>query len=151
MMKMVGDGSHVVKIKAPLCALLLGLLIPSWAVAEDPKSMPPRAPSPAVLNTIDDVFNALRRCWQWPPTYAVNPGLEITILMSFRRNGEIFGFRVTHATRRMTEEDRALLYGAAVDMVRRCSPLPFTDALGSAVAGRPFVFRVLDTRGEKSI
>jgi hypothetical protein len=30
--------------------------------------------------------------------------------------------------------------------IKRCSPLPFTDALGNAVAGRPFTMRFLDDR-----
>jgi hypothetical protein len=36
-------------------------------------------------------------------------------------------------------------------MLARCSPLPFSDSLGGAVAGRPFTFHVRDARGEKQI
>jgi hypothetical protein len=31
-------------------------------------------------------------------------------------------------------------------MLKRCAFLPFTDALGNAVAGRPFTMRLVDDR-----
>jgi hypothetical protein len=31
-------------------------------------------------------------------------------------------------------------------MLKRCTPLQFTEALGNAVAGRPFTMRFLDSR-----
>jgi hypothetical protein len=31
-------------------------------------------------------------------------------------------------------------------MLQRCAPLPFTEALGNAVAGRPFTMRFIDDR-----
>jgi hypothetical protein len=44
-------------------------------------------------------------------------------------------------------DDERLAYRLAVaEMLKRCSPLPFTDALGNAVAGRPFTMRFIDDR-----
>jgi hypothetical protein len=31
-------------------------------------------------------------------------------------------------------------------MLQRCAPLPFTEALGNAMAGRPFRMRLIDER-----
>jgi hypothetical protein len=31
-------------------------------------------------------------------------------------------------------------------MLKRCAPLPFTQSLGGAVAGRPFIVRFIDNR-----
>ena len=35
---------------------------------------------------------------------------------------------------------------AALDMLRRCTPLPVTDKFGSAIAGRPLVVAIRETR-----
>ena len=44
-------------------------------------------------------------------------------------------------------DDERLAYRIAVaDMLKRCAPMPFTDALGDAVAGRPFTMRFIDSR-----
>src|SRR5262249_49681572 len=43
--------------------------------------------------------------------------------------------------------DERLAYRIAVaKMLKRCAPLPFTDALGNALAGRPFTIRFTDQR-----
>jgi hypothetical protein len=44
-------------------------------------------------------------------------------------------------------DDERLAYRIAVaDMLKRCAPLPFTEGLGNAVAGRPFTMRLIDER-----
>ena len=49
-----------------------------------------QAPQPP-LNTLDEVSAALRACWVPPPLDQSRPGMQITVRMSFRRNGELFG------------------------------------------------------------
>jgi len=34
-------------------------------------------------------------------------------------------------------------------MLKRCTPLPITEKLGDAIAGRPFVIPIIETRTEK--
>ena len=34
-------------------------------------------------------------------------------------------------------------------MLNRCTPLPITKELGNAIAGRPFVIPIVETRKEK--
>lgn len=101
------------------------------------------------LNTLVDLTDAVQICWKWPPIDDVQSGMELTILLSFKRNGEILGARLTYQSQPISTRERDLYYRALADMMRRCSPLPFTDGLGNAVAGRRFIFRFNDTRKQK--
>jgi len=101
------------------------------------------------LNTIKDVQKALRQCWVWPSRADSSGNMDFTIMLSFRRNGEMFGGRITHESRTVSDNERSLYYAALAAMIRRCSPLPVSDSLGKAIAGRPFIFRLIDTRKQK--
>src|SRR3954464_13668156 len=71
------------------------------------------APSSKIkLNTLGDVSRALRACWQWPPIGEARSGMELTLLVSFKRNGEIFGARITYETPNVSDEERAIYHGA---------------------------------------
>lgn len=117
----------------------------------EPKADDLRPPKPPkeTLTTLLDIRDALRACWEWPPIDDIQSGMDLTILLSFKRNGEIFGARLTYESRAVSTRERDLYYRALADMMRRCSPLPFSDGLGNAVAGRPFTFRFHDTRKQK--
>ena len=101
------------------------------------------------LNTIKDVQKALRQCWVWPSRVDSSGNMDLTIMLSFRRNGEMFGGRITHESHIVSDNERSLYYAALAAMIRRCSPLPVSDSLGAAIAGRPFIFRLIDTRKQK--
>jgi hypothetical protein len=102
---------------------------------------------PAPLNTLNDLGAALRACWVPPPIDQSRPGMQITVQMSFRRNGELFGKpRVTFESVGATDDERLAYRTAVAEMLKRCSPLPFSDGLGGAVAGRPFTMRFIDDR-----
>jgi len=105
--------------------------------------------SKAQLDTLEDVKRAIQHCWRWPPARAIRNGMELTVRLSFRRNGEIFGARVTHQSRDVSDDEQFAYYRALVLMMKRCSPLPVTPALGEAIAGRPFFFRFHDTRKQR--
>ena len=102
-----------------------------------------------LLNTLNDIDDAITGCWEFPSINEVQSGMTLTIRLSFKRNGEIFGARLTYQSPGISTEERDLYYRALADMMRRCSPLPFTDGLGNAVAGRPFTYRFTDTRKQK--
>jgi hypothetical protein len=73
--------------------------------------------------------------------------MQITVLMSFRRNGELFGQpRITFESGGASEDERLAYRIAVAQMLQRCAPLPFTEALGNAMAGRPFRMRLIDER-----
>ena len=51
------------------------------------------------LNTISDLFAALRSCWQPPDGDHAAIGMQMTVRLSFKRDGEMFGQpRLTYAT-----------------------------------------------------
>jgi hypothetical protein len=104
-------------------------------------------PREAPLNTLNDVIAALRACWAPPPMDQSRPGMQITVQMSFRRNGELFGQpRITFESVGASDDERLAYRIAVAKMLRRCAPLPFTDALGNAIAGRPLTMRLIDNR-----
>jgi hypothetical protein len=113
------------------------------ALATGAAAQKPQTP----LNTLADLGAALRACWVPPPLDQSHPGMQITVQMAFRRNGELFGKpRITFETAGATDDERLAYRIAVAQMLERCASLPFTDALGNAVAGRPFTMRFVDDR-----
>jgi hypothetical protein len=104
-------------------------------------------PGPSPLNTMKDMGAALQACWVPPPIDQSRPGMQITVQMSFKRNGELLGQpRITFESAGASDDERLAYRLTVAEMLKRCSPLPFTDALGNAVAGRPFTMRFIDDR-----
>ncbi|WGR92066.1 TonB C-terminal domain-containing protein [Bradyrhizobium sp. ISRA443] len=99
------------------------------------------APAPAEpqqLNTIRDVVLSIHRCWRPPPLDKANP-IDITVIVSFNREGAILGHpRISYESEQATDNDRLQYRIAVMEALQRCTPLPFTESLGGAVAGRPF-------------
>ena len=90
------------------------------------------------LDTIRDVLVRLLGCWKPPPLSQANP-MDITVLVSFNRDGSILGRpRITHESEQASDHDRLQYRLAVMQALQRCTPLPFTEALGGAIAGRPF-------------
>jgi hypothetical protein len=105
-----------------------------------------QTPQPPV-NTLSEVMAALRACWVPPPLDQSRVGMQITVQMSFRRNGELLGQpRITFESPGASDDQRLAYRIAVAKMLKRCAPLPFTDALGNALAGRPFTIRFTDQR-----
>jgi hypothetical protein len=126
-----------------LLALVAGA--PS-AGAKDPR---PRTSTAHPLNTLDDLQNAIKKCWISPALADVKTGMDITIMLTFTRTGEIFGGRVIYESPNVSKQERAVYLAALAGMLRRCSRLPFSDSFGNAVAGRPFRFLFSDHRKER--
>jgi hypothetical protein len=94
----------------------------------------PQAP----IGTLTDLEAALLACWVPPPMEQSRLGMQITVLMSFKRNGELFGEpRITFQSREASEAERSAYRIAVAQTLKRCASLPFTEALGNAVAGQP--------------
>jgi hypothetical protein len=99
------------------------------------------------LDTIRDVFSALRACWNPPAKDVARPGTQITVRLSFNRyGGAISDPRVTYVTPNTPSDVRQVYWDAVTDAFKRCTPLQFTDGLGGALAGRPFAIRFVDNR-----
>jgi hypothetical protein len=124
---------------------LLAAALPPAAAFGGPGA--PKGP----LNTIADVSRALHSCWQWPPRSEIHTGTEFTVLLNFKKNGEIFGARITYQNRNISDDEHALYYGALLAALARCSPLPLSASLGEAIAGRPLRFHIQDTRQQRKV
>ncbi|MDH2342296.1 hypothetical protein QCM77_22080 [Bradyrhizobium sp. SSUT18] len=108
-------------------ALLLGV---SGAAAEDVQ-----------VNTIQDIFRHLRTCWKPPPAGRARP-IDITVVVSFNRAGNILGHpRITYESAEASDDDRLQYRVAVMEALQRCTPMPFTDAMAGAAAGRPFAIQ----------
>src|SRR5271163_2442853 len=84
------------------------------------------------VNNIHEAFARLQTCWRPPPN--VNPGIEITVIVSFNRNGSIFGQpKVTYQSDQGTDDERLAYRIAALDALQRCTPMPFTESMAGAV------------------
>lgn len=100
--------------------------------------------SPGRINRIADVFAALGACWSPPTGLTKLERVEITVRLSLRRDGSLFGApRVTFATTAAETRARELLRAATVEAIERCTPLDLTPGLGGAIAGRPIAVRFI--------
>jgi hypothetical protein len=99
------------------------------------------------LDTIGDLFAALRSCWSPPPAAAARAGMQMSVRFSFKRSGEIIAApRLTYATAGVPADTRATYLNAINASLDACVPLKFTGGLGGALAGRPIAIRYVDNR-----
>ncbi|PPQ15944.1 hypothetical protein CV770_28705 [Bradyrhizobium sp. AC87j1] len=115
------------KLLLVAAVLLLGV---SSAAAEDRQ-----------VNTIQDIFRHLRTCWKPPPAAKARP-LDITVVVSFNRSGDILGHpRISYESAEASDNDRLQYRIAVMEALQRCTPMPFTEAMAGAAAGRPFAIQ----------
>ncbi len=108
------------------------ILLASSAAAQAP---------PDQVNTIHDVFVRLGHCWKPPPASKAHP-IDITVVVSFNRSGDILGHpRISFESAGATDNDRLQYRIAVMDALQRCTPMPFTEAMAGAAAGRPFAIQ----------
>src|SRR5580704_14502498 len=99
------------------------------------------------LDSIREMFAALRACWVPPPKDEARHGMEYTIRFAFKRDGEILAPpRVTYASHDAPAGVRDIYRDAVNAALKRCTPLHFSDGMGGAVAGRPIAIRFVDNR-----
>ena len=94
---------------------------------------------PAQVNFLGELVARLRTCWNPPPPSLARPGIDITVIVSFNRAGEILGHpRITYESEQADDNDRLMYRIAVMEALKRCTPMPFTEGMAGAVAGRPF-------------
>jgi hypothetical protein len=99
------------------------------------------------LDTIGDLFAALRSCWTPPPADAAREGMQMSVRFSFKRSGELIGPpRMTFATAGAPADVRDTYLKAINSSLDGCLPLKFTGGLGGSLAGRPIAIRYVDNR-----
>ena len=76
------------------------------------------------------------------PASRVNPDVEITVIVSFNRDGNIMGHpKITYESENATDNDRLEYRVAVMEALQRCTPMPFTESMAGAVAGHPFAIK----------
>lgn len=99
------------------------------------------------IDTIRDLFVALRACWLAPHQDASHPGMQMSVRFAFNRAGEIIGRpRVTYTTPGARGDVRRTYRHAITEALDRCTPMPFSRGMGGAIAGRPIAIRYVDNR-----
>src|SRR3954452_25062845 len=68
---------------------------------------------PAQVGTLRDVFARLKTCWKPPPASQASPNIDITVIVSYNRAGEILGHpKITYESKDASDNDR-LIYRIA--------------------------------------
>ncbi len=99
------------------------------------------APSPP-LDRPGAIGPAIAACWHAP-----DAGDEVTLRLSFRRDGSLFGRpRMTYVKAVGGADGEAALANSIFAALQACCPLRFTPALGAAIAGRTFLIRFVAPR-----
>jgi hypothetical protein len=99
------------------------------------------------LDSIGAMYAALRACWVPPPKDEARHGMQYTVRLAFKRDGEMVAPpRVTYTSRDAPADIRGVYRDAVNAALKRCTPLHFTDGMGGAVAGRPIAIRFVDDR-----
>lgn len=99
------------------------------------------------LNTIHDLFDALQACWMPPPEEEAQPGMQMSVRLAFKRDGEMIAPpRVTYTSPHAPQAEKDIYHEAIRAALDRCTPLPFGPGLGGALAGRPIAIRYVDER-----
>ena len=151
-----------------LSATLLLMMLASPAFAQGTSPSQPANPQPAQsttqgpaaplaqagppINTLQEAFARLFSCWR-PPSAAEATPMDITVMVSFNRSGAIMGRpRITYESPKATDSDRLAYRTAVMEALQRCSPMPFTETMAGAAAGRPLAiqFRTHLNQQEKS-
>jgi hypothetical protein len=99
------------------------------------------------VNTLREIFAAIRECWEPPPPEKSRPGMEYTVRFAFRRDGELMAPpHVTYVTHDVPDDVRDVYREAVEATFKRCTPMHFTASMASAIAGRPMGYRFFDNR-----
>ena len=102
------------------------------------------------LNTLKDIYAAVRRCYLPPSLDQAFPGMRITVEFAYTRAGDLFGKpRILFETAGISPQHQSAYRAAVAAALVRCAHLPFSESLGHAVAGRILAIQFVDERNLK--
>lgn len=105
------------------------------------------ATGPALLDRYPDVAAEIGRCWSTGLDEADAHWHDLTLRVSFRRDGAVNGLpRIVHVTAPADPTARERGRMSLMAGLRRCTPLPFSASLGRAIAGQIFAIRFVQQR-----
>jgi hypothetical protein len=120
------------RLRIVIAAALPLVLLPASASSQSVR------PEDGQVNTIKEMIERIFSCWQPPPVARANP-IDITVMISFNRAGELLGHpRITYESEQASDNDRLQYRLAVMAALQRCTPMPFTESMAGAIAGRPF-------------
>lgn len=99
------------------------------------------------LGTMDRVESKIMGCWT-PPVGS--GGSSVTLRFSFKRDGTLFGDpQPTSVNVSGDSKTRRKFVAAAIDALKTCGPLQFSDTLAKGIGGTVFtlIFEGADKRG----
>jgi hypothetical protein len=95
-----------------------------------------------LLETVHQIHAALRACWV-PPADVAQDKIQVTLRLSFKRDGEILGEPlITYENPGIADDERKTIRMAVAAALQRCNPLPLSAALGGIIAGHPINVRL---------
>lgn len=99
------------------------------------------------VNTIGELFAALRACWEPPAKDGAQHDMQLAVRFSFKRTGDIIAPpRVTYSSKDANADTKEIYHRAVTAALERCSPMPLSTRMGGAIAGRPIAIRFIDDR-----
>ena len=99
------------------------------------------------INTIREMFAALRACWVPPPADQARHGMQYTVRFALKRDGTLIAPPMrTYSSHDAPVAVRDVYAKAADAAIERCTPLHFTKQMGDAIAGLPMAVRFVDSR-----
>jgi hypothetical protein len=105
------------------------------------------APPDTTIDSIDELFAALRACWEPPAREQAREGVQMSVRFSFKRAGQLVGPPfVTYTTPGTDAATKQVYRKAITDSLDRCAPLRFSKTFGAAIAGQPISVRYVDDR-----
>ena len=143
---------------AALAAMSTACLQPATAtvdlllLAQNTEVQPRVAPARPTheLNTLKDIYDAVRRCYRPPSRDQSFPGMRITVEFTYTRAGDLFGKpHILFETAGISPHHQSAYRAAVAAGLVRCAHLPFSESLGSAVAGRILAIQFFDERNLK--
>ena len=94
------------------------------------------------INLPAQIGERIAHCWQAPRTDPPQV-IEVTVRLSFSRTGVLIGEpRVVYVRPGTQAGLREKIANSVIAAIKACTPLPFTPALGAAIAGRIFAIRL---------
>jgi len=91
------------------------------------------------VDNLEAMWDALGSCWV-PPVGS--EGMEVTVRFSLKRDGTLNGKpRITWLKRNGSEAERENFVASVFRALESVFPIPFTESMGNASAGRPLALR----------
>ena len=100
-----------------------------------------------LVHNIVELHQRIRACWVPPSPRESWEGMEYTIAVSFKRDGDVLGpAHITYASPEAPMWARQAFRDAVGLLFARCTPMPFSEDFGAAIAGRLIRYRFVDPR-----